>query len=271
VDQHSGTLLKANHAASAAPAVKENWWAEVRAVFFKDVRSELRTKSALGTILMFSFATMMLISMLVQTRGLGLTTEGLTSPTAIIAAVLRGEPIYRTVPTLARASLIASLYWIVLFFSAMAGLSRVFVKEEEMKTAPVLRLMARPSAVYTGKLLFNVALLQVLTLLLVPLFFLFLEPKVNSWPQLLACFSVGALGLASASTILGAIVARANNRGYLMVLLGFGPLLPILTFGIKGTIAALHGNGGNNLVPLVSYVVVMTLLSAFLFPKVWSD
>lgn len=269
MDQHSSTLL--NSAAPVAGTVKENWWAEVWAVLRKDFRSELRTKSALGTILMFAFTTMMLISMLVQTQGLGFTQGLISNYDQLRQAVLSRQPILQNEPTEARAMLLASLYWIVMFFSAMAGLPRVFVKEEEMKTAAALRLTARPSAVFTGKLLFNVGLLQVLTLLLLPLFFLFFQPSVASLPLLLGCFVAGALGLATASTILGAMVARANNRGYLMVLLGFGPLLPILIFSINGTTAALHGNGGNNLVPLVSYQVVMTLVSGFLFEKVWCD
>ena len=247
---------------------KENWWDEVRAVFVKDVRSEWRTRSAVSTLLFFSVATMLLISITVETRGLGLTMGLREDPAAAIA---RGETIFFTAHTAARARLLSALYWIILFFSAMAGLPRVFVKEEEMRTAPALRLAARPSAVFTGKLLFNLALMEGVTLLLLPLFLMLFEPRIASWPLFLAHLLIGAAALAGTSTILGAIVARAANRGYLMLVLGFGPLLPVLGFAILGTAAAMHGDTGNNLLGLVSYLGIMTVVSGWLFDRVWSD
>jgi ABC-type transport system involved in cytochrome c biogenesis permease component len=77
--------------------------------------------------------------------------------------------------------------------------------------------------------------------------------------------------MACTATILSAIVARASNRGHLMVVLGFGPLLPILVFGMLGTAAGLHADYRNNILPLVSYLIAMTIVSGFLFEKVWSD
>jgi heme exporter protein B len=248
--------------------VREDWWAEVRAIFVKDLRSELRTKAALGAILAFAFTSMVLLSQFVVTSGLGLTT-GLVED--VPAALAAKRSILENGPTEAKAALLSSLYWIVLYFSAMAGLPRVFVKEEEMRTAAALRLTARHSAVFTGKLCFNVALMVFIALLLLPVFVFFFQPEIRNWPMLVAYFVVGAAGLASGATILGAMVARTGSNSYTMVVLGFGPLLPILVFAVKGTTAALHGSAGNNLSGLVSYVVALVILSAGLFDRVWSD
>jgi hypothetical protein len=51
------------------------------------------------------------------------------------------------------------LLWLILLFAAAAGLPRGFVHEEETHTATALRLAARPSAVFAGKLLYNLTLL----------------------------------------------------------------------------------------------------------------
>jgi heme exporter protein B len=254
--------------AAVSERARENWWDEVRAVLVKDFRSELRAKSAVTTILMFALTTMALISLLVVTTGVGFTTDLVAD---LKAAVLRGDRIWYTRHSEARATLLATLYWIVLYFSAMAGLSRVFVKEEEMRTAPMLRLAARPSAVFTGKLLFNVALLELVALLILPFFLLFFQPQVHSWPLLMSFLVLGPAAMACAATILGAMASRARNGGYMMVILGFAPLLPILVLAINGTAAAIYGSGGNNLLPLVSYLIVMTLVSGLLFERVWSD
>lgn len=251
--------------ANAPPARHTaSWWGEVGAIVLKDARSELRTRSALGAILAFALTTTVLVSFTGVTYGMGLNQGLVTDP-------ITGQQVIRSFHTLLRAELLSSLYWFILYFSAMAGLPRVFVKEEEMRTAAALRLAARPSAVFAGKLLFNLALLEVVTLLVLPLFVLFFEPRVANWPLFLAHLLVGAAALAGGATLLGAIVSRASNRGYLMVILGFGPLLPILVFCINGSADAIYGKSGNNLVPLVSYLVLMTVVSGLLFERVWSD
>ncbi len=58
-----------------------------------------------------------------------------------------------------RPFLLSVLLWIVIFFAALAGLDRSFVKEEESHTAPLLRLAAAPSVVWAGKLLYNLVLI----------------------------------------------------------------------------------------------------------------
>src|SRR5262245_4853735 len=108
------------------------WVLEVGAVFSKDARSEFRTRAALNAIVLFALTTLMVISLSISAQGL---SPGI------------------------KARVLASLLWIVLFFSAMSGLPRVFVKEEDSRTAMALRLAAVPNVVLAGKLLFNVALL----------------------------------------------------------------------------------------------------------------
>ena len=243
---------------------RENWWAEVTAVLVKDFRSELRTKSAVSTLLMFALVSMVVVSHFVTTTGPGLTSDYVVNA--------QGEQELRTIAmTNARAILLSALYWIILYFSAMAALPRVFVKEEEMRTAGALRLAARPSAVFAGKLLFNTALLVTVSLLLLPLWLLFFNFQVRDWVVLVSNLVAGAAAMAGTATVIGAIVARASNRGHLMVVLGFGPLLPILILGMLGTAAGLHREYGNNLLPMVSYLVAMTTLSGLLFDRVWSD
>jgi len=262
--------METSFSTSAKPAVevKENWWGEARAIFLKDLRSELRTKAAISSILVYSLTTMVLLSFTIKTFGLGLTVV-LVDDTR--AAALAGQAVVRAGETQTRSELLASLYWVIIYFSAMAGLPRVFVKEEEMRTAAMLRLTADPTAVFAGKTTFNLVLISSITLILLPLFILFMRPQVANWPLLLAHLLAGSAALASVATILGAMASRAGNHGYLMVVLGFGPLLPILIPAINGTTAALYGSGGNNLMALVSYLVAMTILSALLFERVWSE
>ena len=255
---------------AAAPA--GGWWSEARAVFVKDVRSELRTRAALATILLFAFVTLIIVSMCVRTTASELMMERV--PNA--AELLRQDPhavIDRGILGTGelRASLLSALLWITLFFSAMMGLPRTFLKEEEMRTAPALRLAARPEAVFAGKLLFNLALVLAVALLVFPVFLILYVPLVADWPFLIAQVVLGSLAMAGSATILGAIVARAGGRAYLMLPLAFPVVLPVLVLSINGTANAITGKGGNHLIPLVSYLVAMVTVSALLFEQVWND
>ena len=222
------------------------WAAEVGAVFLKDARTEYRTRAAVNAILLFAVTTLMTVS-------LSLTTQGL--------------------PAGLRARLLAALLWIVLFFSAMSGLPRVFVKEEDGRTMMALRLAARPQVIFVGKLLFNVALLLAVTLVVVPLYLILLEPDVRDWGRFIAVLILGMGGLAGASTLLAALVAKTSNRSSLFVVLAFPVLLPLLVCAINGSVGAFGAAGTgalrSDLVGLAAYLVAMVTASVMLFDYVW--
>lgn len=251
---------------ATAEAQQEDWWDEVFSVFRKDLRSELRTKAAIAGTVVFALTSMTLLSFMVVLVGFGLT-QALVQD--VEAAIRQNRTIFVTHHSPLRAQIVSAIYWLVLYFASMAGIPRVFLKEEETRTVLALRLVARPSAVYTGKLLYNVFLLTVVTTFVLPTFLLFMQPQIESWPLFLGSAYGGALGLAGAGSILGAISAKAHNRGFMMVVLGFGPLLPILVLSVNGMTASLGGGGWNNLVGLVSYTTVMVMVAGFLFEKVW--
>ena len=139
----------------------------------------------------------------------------------------------------------AAFLWIVLFFSAMSGLGRVFIKEEDAGTVHALRLAARPSVVYVGKLAFNTVLLFLLAVIVVPLFVVLMGLQVvRTWGCSPAVVVLGTAGLAGAATIIAAIIAKASAKGELFAVLAFPILLPLLITAIGGTRVALDGGAG---------------------------
>ena len=117
------------------------------AIFLKDLRSELRTRYALNALIMFVITTL-----------------------SIVLFSIGQESV--------QPDVLCGLLWIIIFFSAMSGLSRTFVSEEERGTTMTLHLVARPVAVYVGKLLFNLALLSFINLLSVGLFLILISSFV---------------------------------------------------------------------------------------------
>jgi heme exporter protein B len=226
------------------PSILSASWA----VLAKDVRSEWRTRVALSSLFLFAFAVLIMVGYSVGPTHL--------SPED-------------------RPSVNSVLLWIVLFFSAMTGLSRAFVREEESGTAAALRLTADPSSVLLGKLLANLGLLLVLTAFVVPLFLAMMSFDIQSPGLFLAILLLGDLGLASASTFVAAIVAKASAKGTLFAVLSIPLLLPPLVAAVMGTrLAATESElsvGLDVLRLLVAYDGVITTGAFLLFSVVWKE
>ena len=172
-------------------------------------------------------------------------------------------------------TILSGLFWIVIFFTAISGLSRVFIKEEETGTSLALKLSAGATEVFLGKLLFNFVLTFSLNMVIFFLFSLITGIRINNFFAFAVTVILGNFGIVSASTIIAAIIAKANSKGTLYPVLAFPVLLPLLITMIDATKLAAEGVPTYELMGnfqiLVSYTVVVTVVSLFLFKFVWED
>jgi heme exporter protein B len=215
------------------------------AVFQKDFHSEIRTRYAINSLAMFIIVA---ISVILFAVGQEKISEGLTG----------------------------GLFWVVIFFTAMSGLARAFVSEEERGTSLTLQLTASPSTVFSGKLIFNVVLVfcmnTVIALLYAALFESFI---LQNFLLFFLSFVFGNIGLAISSTIIAAIIAKAGAKGTLYPVLSFPILLPLILSSVQLTLFALDGTtieqAKFELAIVVSYDVVMLTVSYLLFDFIWKD
>ena len=125
--------------------------------------------------------------------------------------------------------ILSGMFWVVIFFTAMSGLSRIFVSEEERGTTMTLQLVASSSAVYFGKLIFNSGLTLLLSLAgyhFVPCW-CSLHLSLNRASIFVVTVFLGSLGFAAAATIIAAIIAKAKAKGTLYPVLSFPILVPL--------------------------------------------
>ncbi|MGD1045837.1 MAG: heme exporter protein CcmB [Bacteroidota bacterium] len=215
------------------------------AVVLKDVRSELRTRYAMNALLMF-----------------------VVTSVATILFALRDDEVSTDV--------LSGMFWVVIFFTAMSGLSRIFVSEEERGTTMTLQLVASPSVVYFGKLIFNcgltLALSSAVSFLYVAVFPTFI---IRSMAIFIMTIILGSLGFAAAATIIAAIIAKANTKGTLYPVLSFPILIPLLMTVMKLTARALDGElftaALGEFQILASYLMIMIAGSYLLFDYVWKE
>lgn len=220
-----------------------SWLAEVAAVFAKDWKSEARTRYALNTLGLFAFTTVILVA-------LGLGPIGVEAAGAVVLPLL---------------------FWMVVLFAATAGLPRAFVHEEETHTATALRLAARPSAVFWGKLGFALSLTWALEALVAPLFLAMMQLEVGSPGLFVAGLAAAGFGLAAASTVIAAIIAQARGQGTLFAVLSFPILVPLLLLAVEVTRNAVGGTPTPMVMrQLLLYDGSVAVAGAMLFPAIWN-
>jgi len=214
-------------------------------LFRKDWQSELRTRYAVNALAMFILVT---ISVIMFSIGSEKISEYLTG----------------------------GLLWVVIFFSAMSGLSRAFVSEEERGTTMTLQLIASPSTVFSGKLIFNLLLVFLMNFVITILFgILFTSFVIRNIPLFAIAFLFGNIGIAVSSTIIAAIISKASSKGTLYPVLSFPILLPLILTLLELTRFAIDGNSilssMTEILVLVCYDVIMATASYLLFDFIWKD
>src|ERR1035437_3882144 len=207
-------------------------------LFRKDWQSELRTRYAVNALAMFILVT---ISVIMFSIGSEKITEYLTG----------------------------GLLWVVIFFSAMSGLSRAFVSEEERGTTMTLQLIASPSTIFSGKLIFNLLLVFIMNFVITILFvILFTSFIIRNILLFALAFLFGNIGIAVSSTIIAAIISKAGSKGTLYPVLSFPILLPLILTLLELTKFAIDGNSiyssMTELLVLVCYDVIMATISYLL-------
>jgi len=215
------------------------------ALFRKDLNSEIRTRYAINALAMFILVT---ISVILFSIGQEKISEHLTG----------------------------GLLWVVIFFSAMSGLSRAFVSEEERGTVLTLHLIASPDTIFTGKLFFNLILVFAMNIVIAILYSLLFDSfTLKNISLFLISFVLGNIGIAVSSTIIAAIVAKAGTKGTLYTVISFPILLPLILILLELTKFSIDGETLESafveLGVLICYDVIMSAASYMLFDFIWKD
>ncbi len=212
------------------------------AVLRKDLLLDLRSKDRLAHMLVFSALVIVLLSI------------------ALPDADVRTR------------AWIPALIWIVFLFTSLLGLGRSFQAESE-DGAQILLVQAPGERGWVG---LGKAAAIWLTLLGVELWtgvlcMVFLDV---SWgpalPAMLGVGALGAAGLATVGTLLSALAARARFREFLLPVLLFPLILPVLVLASRSTADALAGEPVSWSV-LALYDWVFLLILYFVFDYVMED
>lgn len=210
----------------------------------KDFYSEIRTRYAVNALLMFIIVVISVIKF-------SLGEEKLS------------------------AEMNAGLIWIIIFFAASNGLSRVFVSEEERGTSLILKLSTDSKSVFLGKLIFNTVLTFAINFFIILLYVLITNLEIKNLALFSLTIALGNLGLSAVMTIIAAIISKASSKGTLYPVLSFPLLLPLMLASISATWLSIEGVAfaqiAGEIQMIASYTIVVVTASFLLFDLIWND
>ncbi len=216
----------------------------IRLVFRKELTAGMRFKAAWLTMLMFALTTLACVSL----------SLGGASPEPEVAA---------------------ALLWVILFFSAMTGVDRLFDDEEMSGTLLALRIYGSPQPVLFGKMLYGGTLLLAVTVFVVFLFLLFMDISfpLYGFFFLLPALLLGVIGLAVAGTFLAALSAGAGVRSGLFPVLMLPVTLPVLLPAVAVTAEVFGGTEAriSHLGGMGAYDLILMLGASLLFDYFWYE
>jgi heme exporter protein B len=168
-----------------------------------------------------------------------------------------------------------ALFWIIMLFASINGVSKSFLQETKGRQL-YSYILASPSAILISKTVYNVLLMLMLTTIALGFYLLVFD--TFSPPDLLMYYVAVILGSISFSTVftmVSAIASKAGNGGMLMAILSFPIIIPVLILLIKLAKNAVDGLPWENSWDDIGMVLVVNVLvvsvSLLLFPYLWRD
>ncbi len=215
------------------------------AVLGKDLRLDLRSWDRLGPMGVFTALVMVLLF-------IALPTASAATP-----------------------SWIPALIWMMFLLTSLLGLGRSFQAESEAGTIVLLtQAPCDRGWVFLGKAAANWLALLAVELWTAFLCWVLLDVEWGvAWPEILGVGLLGALGLAVVGTLLSALACAARFPVFLLPVLLFPLVLPVLIFASRMTGEALAGGQipGASWGWLALYDWAFLLIAYFVFDYVLED
>ena len=184
-----------------------NYWIQVFNIIQKDITTELRAKEAVSAMLVFGLMVIVIFSF----------AFNLSSQEQITVA--------------------PGLLWVAFTFAGILGLNHSFAAEHEnhclqgMMLAPVPR-----SVIYIGKLTSTVIFMFLAELIMLLFFVWLFDVRFGDrWHLLFLTMLLGTIGFSIVGTIFSAISSGTRMRVFLLPILQFPIIVPVIIAAVAAT------------------------------------
>ena len=208
----------------------KSYLSAIRAVIWKDLTAEWRTRENLSAMLVFA-----LLVILIFNFALDLDIQ-------------------------AQESLSAGVLWTTFIFAGTIGLNRSLSVEKDrgcldgLLLAPVDR-----SVIYFGKAIGNLIFMLLVEIVVLPVYsFLYQVPVFQ--PGFLLVVLLGSIGYVAVGTLLATMVVQVRTRDILLPILLFPVVLPVILAAVKASTGFLDGSEMDLIRPWLNLLIVYDII-----------
>ncbi|NPA93191.1 MAG: ABC transporter permease [Chloroflexi bacterium] len=205
-------------------------WRATRAVVWKDLTAELRSRELLSAMLVFAL-------LVILTFNFALDLDPKT-----------------------RGSVTSGVLWVTFIFAGTLGLNRSMAVEKDRGCLDGLLLAPMDrSAIYFGKAVANLAFMLIVEAVVLPLYSVLYNVNLFR-PGLLLMIALGSVGYVAVGTLLSSMAVQARTRDMLLPILLFPVTLPVLIAAVKGSAGFLSGLPMTDIQPWINLLLVYDVI-----------
>ena len=167
------------------------------------------------------------------------------------------------------------LFWMNLLFIGISAVAKSFLQEGKGRLLYYYTI-AGPTEFLISKLLYNILLMVIMSMISLLLFVFFLGYPFENGMRFAGCVLLGGIGISLVFTFLAGIAEKANQNAALMTILGFPVIIPQLLLLIRlskyafGEIFRDYALWQMVLL-LIALDIMILVLSVILYPFLWKD
>jgi len=167
-----------------------------------------------------------------------------------------------------------TLFWIILLFVSVNAVAKSFLQEHKNRGIYYFTVH-HPREIILSKLMYNVVLMVLMSLVSLVLFVVLLGNPIINFPRFVGMVISGGISLSLLFTLLSAIASKAGGNSALIAILGFPLVVPqlILLADLSKPLfqKMLVLGWWKFFFVLLALDVLIVLLSIILFPFVWKE
>ena len=181
------------------------FFSAVRAVIWKDLAAELRSRELLSAMLVFSLLVILIFNFALE------------------------------LDAITRSTVTAGVLWVTFAFAGTLGLNRSMAMEKDrgcldgLLLAPVDR-----SAIYFGKAIGNLIFMFIVELIVLPVYSILYNTNLLN-PGLIGVIVLGSVGYVAVGTLLSSMAVQTRTRDILLPILLFPVTIPIFVAAVKAS------------------------------------
>lgn len=166
------------------------------------------------------------------------------------------------------------LFWMIQLFICINAVAKSFLQESRGRMLYFYTIAGARDFVL-AKLIFNLVLMMLMSLVSLLLFQLFLGNPVHNPLKFIGIVCLGGCSLSLVFTFLAAIAARAQQNAALMAIMGFPLIIPQILLLMRISNAAfadvIQAGLTSIVLMLIGLDIMVVALAVILFPFLWKD